>query len=35
MGPIKNIKVFNLIIIVILIVVENSNANGKYDLAVK
>lgn len=31
----KNIKVFNVIIIVILIIVEYSNANGKYHLEIQ
>jgi len=35
MGPTNNVKVFNFIIIVILIIVENSIANGKYDLGIK
>jgi len=32
MGNNNNINVFSLVIFVILYIVENSNANGKYDL---
>jgi len=32
MDPTKNIKVFNLVTFIILIIVNNLNANGKYDL---
>jgi len=35
MGSIKSINVFTLMISVIIIIAENSNANGEYDLYIK